>query len=106
MADDTDLLNYRDRYPDAPGYRDTDTSREAAASMETHAQRLQGLVLAAIREAGENGLTTNEAAEMLDIDKGSVQPRTSELKLRGEIVDSGQRRRNDSGRRAIVWVAA
>jgi DNA-binding Lrp family transcriptional regulator len=57
-----------------------------------------------IANAGPHGATTNEIAERLGIDRGSVQPRTSELKLFGVIEDSGQRRFNRNGKAAIVWV--
>jgi hypothetical protein len=43
-------------------------------------------------------------AELLALDRWSVQPRTSELKARRLIVDSGLRRFNASRKRAIVWV--
>jgi len=36
----------------------------------------------------------------------AVQPRFSELRALGSIVDTGERRQNDSGRNAIVWRAA
>ena len=100
------LFEHRESYPDAPGYRRTDTSRAAAAAVESAASRLQAQVLAAISAAGEAGMTTNEIAAQIGVDKGSVQPRTSELRAIGSIKDSGQRRSNDSGRRAIVWSAA
>jgi hypothetical protein len=33
----------------------------------------------------------------------SIRPRVAELAAMGEIIDSGARRRNDSGKFAIVW---
>jgi len=39
------------------------------------------------------------------MDRWSIQPRTSELKRKGLIMDSGQRRPNCTGKLAIVWVA-
>ena len=95
-----------DLYPHVPGHRDTDTSREAAESVEGVAGRYRLMVLRAILEAGASGLTTNECADLLDVDKGTVQPRTSELLRLGKIKDSGRRRLNASGRRAIVWIVA
>ncbi len=90
-------------YPETPGHRWVDTSIEAAAAIESHCGRLQRMSLRGIREAGEAGLTTDELADRLNVDRGSIQPRTSELKLLGLICDSGQRRRNANGKRAIVW---
>ncbi|MBD3761469.1 hypothetical protein [Rhizorhabdus sp.] len=90
-------------YPETPGHRFIDTSMEAAAAIAPKCGRLQRMVLGAITEAGATGITTDEIAMKLNIDRGSVQPRTSELRLMGLIVDSKQRRRNASGVRAIVW---
>lgn len=93
-------------YPHAPGAKDRDTSQDAADAIAPAAGRIQRMVLAQIVAAGRAGLTTNECADQLDMDKGTVQPRTSELAALGKIVDGGQRRLNASGKRAIVWVAA
>lgn len=100
-----DLFEHRDRYPDAPGYRATDTSRDSAAAMESHAGRLQRLVLQRIRRAGPDGMTADECAAALDMDRLSIRPRLSELRKKDEIKDCGARRPNDSGRAAIVWTA-
>lgn len=100
-----DLLDYRDRYPNAPGFQRTDTSRAAADAIAPDLNDLQALVLAAIEGEGEQGMTTNECARFLSMSKDTVQPRTSELRALGLIKDSGRRRPNDSGRKAIVWVA-
>lgn len=92
-------------YPDAPGHRGIDTSIAAADSLASSLSRLQLTVLGTIRSAGAQGATTNEIADSLGIDRGSVQPRTSELRRQHIILDSGHRRLNANGKRAIVWVA-
>lgn len=92
-------------YPSVPGHRGIDTSAAAAASLATSLGYLQAKVFRAIAEAGTHGLTTNELADLLRIDRGSVQPRTSELRAKGSIRDSLQRRLNANGKKAIVWVA-
>jgi len=69
----------------------------------TKTGQIRDQVLEAIRAMGSEGLTTNECAMLLDIDKGTVQPRTSELRAEFSIIDSGARRRNESGKNAIVW---
>lgn len=89
----------------APSHRGIDTSAAAAASLTSSLGYLQAKVLRAIVDAGSRGLTTNELAERLRIDRGSVQPRTSELRAKGHIGDSRQRRNNANGKKAIVWVA-
>jgi predicted transcriptional regulator len=96
---------YCDIYPNTPGFRDTDTSIAAADAIASSAGRLQRMVLFAVREVGERGLTSEEIAARLDVGFASIQPRTSELRRKGLIEDSGQRRRNLSGKAAIVWTA-
>jgi DNA-binding MarR family transcriptional regulator len=92
-------------YPSVPGHRGIDTSAAAAASLAPSLSYLQAKVFRALAEAGSRGLTTNELAERLRIDRGSIQPRTSELRAKGHIRDSRQRRLNANGKNAIVWVA-
>ena len=92
-------------YPDAPGHRNVDTSVAAAADVAPSLGRLQRMAESAIRDAGPAGLTADELAARLDMERWSIQPRTSELRRKGRIRDSGQRRPNRTGKRAIVWVA-
>lgn len=92
-----------DIYPHAPGHRGVDTSIAAAAGMSSSIGRLQRIVLRAIADAGPIGRSTNELAEQLTLDRCSIQPRTSELRSKRLIADSGQRRCNANGKRAIVW---
>ena len=92
-------------YPDAPGHRNVDTSVAAAKALAPALGRLQRLALSAIRTAGARGLTAEELAAQLKSNRWSIQPRTTELCLKGLVRDSGQRRPNSSGRIAIVWVA-
>lgn len=93
-----------DQYPDAPGHRGIETSIEAADAVAPKTGRLQRLTLEAITASGANGLTADEAAEAVGLDRWSIQPRVSELRAKRLIADSGQRRRNATGKRAIVWV--
>lgn len=93
-------------YPHRPGFKRTDTSLEAADDMKPKAARLREMVLAAIMDAGARGLTTEEIVAVTRIPYSSAQPRTSELRATEQIKDSGERRLNASGKRAIVWVLA
>lgn len=93
-------------YPNAPGHRNVQTSMEAADALAPKLGRLQRLALATVRNAGWIGLTADELAALLEMDRYSIQPRTSELKRKGLIRDSGLRRHNCTGKLAIVWVAA
>jgi predicted transcriptional regulator len=92
-------------YPDEPGHRGVDTSIEAAKAIVNAAGRLQRMALFAIREMGPRGLTSQELADRIGVDFASIQPRTSELRRLGLIDDSGLRRPNRNGKRAIVWIA-
>ena len=94
-----------ERYPDAPGHRSVDTSIAAAEAIAPSLGRLQRLAMEAIRDAGPQGHTAEELAAVLKLDRFTVQPRTSELRRKGMIHDSGQRRQNATGKRAIVWTA-
>ena len=92
-------------YPDAPGHRNVETSIAAADALAPKLGRLQQMARSAICDAGTPGLTADELAARLDMDRWSIQPRTSELKRKGLIRDSGQRRPNATGKLAIVWIA-
>lgn len=83
--------------PYAPG---SDTSREAAESID--AARLRHEVLAAFQRAGQRGLTADEAAAMIDESVLATRPRVTELKQHGYLIPTGEKRENQSGRRARV----
>ena len=93
-------------YPDAPGHRYVETSIAAADAIAPKLGRLQRMAEGAIRNAGEIGLTTDELEDLLGFQRWSLRPRTSELKRKGLICDSGRRRQNSTGKLAIVWIAA
>lgn len=92
-------------YPDVPGHRGIETSVEAADAIVPAAGRLQKMAYGAIRDAGSNGLTADELAATIGVSRWAIQPRTTELRRKHLITDSGQRRLNVTGRRAIVWTA-
>lgn len=100
-----DLFNYRPAYPAAPGFKEGDTSRKAADSMKDGAPLLQRRCLAALR-AAPGGLTDDQIAAQIGETILSVRPRVTELLRDGRVRDSGQRRKNESGRSAKVWVIA
>jgi hypothetical protein len=93
-----------DMYPNTPGHRSVDTSIAAADMVAGIAGPLRRLVYRTVHEAGSHGLTTDEIAAALRMPRYSVQPRTTELKYDRRIRDSGRRRPNVSGCKAIVWV--
>ena len=93
-------------YPDEPGHRNVETSIAAANALAPKLGRLQRMAESTIRDSGADGLTADELSARLDMDRWSIQPRTSELRRKGLIRDSGQRRPNGSGKLAIVWTAS
>lgn len=97
----TDLFTYADRYPQVPGWKSRETSRQAAERID--ASTLRAKVLECIKAHGP--CTADEAAAHLRIDRLSVRPRCSELARLGKLHDSGERRLNASGKRAIAWQA-
>jgi predicted transcriptional regulator len=92
-------------YPDAPGFKVSGPSEEAANVVRGSAAKLRGSVLARIREC-PGGATADEIAEHLGLSILSVRPRVSELNRNGEIEQTGARRRNASGMTATVWRVA
>lgn len=101
-----DLFSYQPArvYPNVPGYRDDDTSRQAAESVKDRSSQLRDRCLRMVRQA-PRGCTADETAAALNETVLSIRPRFTELLRLGHIRDSGHRRRNESGRSAKVWVA-
>lgn len=102
------MISNLESYPQAPGYKatDTETSRQAAESVKPGISRLRRLCLEALRERGP--MTADEVAEAVGECVLSVRPAVSGLKAMGEVVESvvdgrRQRRKNASGRNAVVW---
>ena len=85
-------------YPQTAGYKRIGTSSDAAHSID--ARTLRGKVLEELSRAPG---TADELALRLHIDKLSIRPRCSELAALGKVEDSGVRRLNASGKKAVVW---
>lgn len=94
----TDLF----RYPHAPGAQDRDTSRAAAEGASRTAPVLRQMALDVLERS--NGLTADEVAGRLGMSILSIRPRITELSRLNKVRDGGERRRNRSGKLAIVWV--
>ena len=88
-------------YPDAPGWKGQDTSRDAAQSMAPKAAAIRERVWRELRLRGP--ATPEEVAGRLNLDVMSIRPRFSELKLAGRIEPTGKTRMSRTGRRAKVW---
>lgn len=99
-----DLFTVAERYPHAPGSKRSGTSADAAASMAPSAAFLRERVLATYR-AHRMGLTADEAAALLELSVLAIRPRVSELVRMGKLVETSERRLNESKRSASVWRA-
>ena len=71
---------------------------------ESRSQLLRKLVLDAFEEQNV-GYTADQVAEKIYEDKLSIRPRVSELYSEGLVFDTGERGRNRSGKKAIIWKA-
>lgn len=87
-------------YPDAPGFKVAGTSESAAVAAQSRTETLRGACLTQLLQAD---LTADECARELNESVLSIRPRFSELRRRGMIRKSGERRLNDSGCSAWVW---
>ena len=91
-------------YRGFPPHVDQDTSRAAAASQIHKANSKRAEVFRLIKSKGILGATDNEMELALGWRHQTLSARRRELVLLNKIEDSGQRRKTDSGRSAIVWV--
>ena len=79
---------------------DPDTSKDAAKLNTTF---LQQQVLFCLLKNGS--CTAEEVSELVGISQQSITPRFRGLVEKGLIMDTGERRKNRSGRSAILWRA-
>lgn len=100
---DAPLLDWQPRYPDVPGHRGVDTSIAAAEAVKDRAKILREKCFAYVKRWGMTGCTADECAAALNESVLSIRPRFTELLRANRIQDTGTRRKNDSGRNAIVW---
>lgn len=84
------------------GYRNRDTSHEAAKAIEPDVGTIRADVLNALRNVS-GGLTADQCAESLQLSPLTVRPRFTELSKAGLIIATTEKRLNRSGRRATVW---
>ena len=83
----------------------SDTSKEAAKSIEKKAPTLRQQVHEFLKKRGSLGATDYEAEQYLKLSHQTASARRRELVLKGLAKDSGARRLTGSGRKATVWIA-
>ena len=91
------------KYASGPWAYPVDTSIEGADKIAHAVPVIAALVLTTVADAGLYGTTVVEMATRCGVDRMGAQPRFTELRIAGKIVDSGKRRKNPSGVNAIVW---
>lgn len=91
-------------YPDRPGFKARETSRDAGDAMASRAKTLRDAAYSILKASA--GLTADEVADALRESVLAIRPRCSELAARSKILDSGLRRPNKSGRKAVVWIVS
>jgi predicted ArsR family transcriptional regulator len=89
-------------YPNAPGFKVSGPSEQAAKAVGGTANKMRAAVLAQIAQS-PGGATADEIAKDLHLSVLSVRPRVSELNRAGKIKQTGARRKNESGMTATVW---
>jgi predicted ArsR family transcriptional regulator len=92
-----------DIYPNGLGYKEGDTSKEAAQTFAPRARVLRDRALAYI--SANPGRTADQIAEALGESVLAVRPRISELRKSNLIVNAG-RGTNSSGMSAHRWRVA
>lgn len=92
-----------DHYPNAAGFKEQTTSREAAEAIEKsgRAAKLRDKVEAYFILG--NDATADEVADVLGVTPFSVRPRCSELYRLGLIERTGERRPSSEGRPSHVY---
>ena len=91
-------------YPEVPGVKthETETSQQAANSIKPTAATLRDKCYAALKGAA---MTSDEVAENLSMSILAIRPRISELNAMRKIEATVFRRKNASGKKAVVWCA-
>lgn len=97
-------------YPERPGYKSHGPSETAARQVAPRSKTDREDCYRLILQSGANGMTADEAANLLKIDFMRTRPRFSELGSdkhgrTPEIKDSGRTRPSRSGNPQTVWIA-
>ena len=103
---------FGNRFDDLPLFaqahaRKTDpvTSHEAAKSITPSLNKVEQGIYDALCSFLPGGATSDEISEASGIIYRTVTPRLKPMCKKGFVVDSGEHKRGDSGRRQIIWMA-
>lgn len=92
-------IDFNAIYP--PHQQNSETSRESAKAVAPNFSLRMIRILNKISKVG--GMTDEEGQYGLEIDGNSYRPARVALAKHGLILDSGERRKTNSGRNAVVW---
>lgn len=96
-------------YPNSPGYAQGSATSKAAADSLTGHGEVASVVLRAVRDALNHGMTVDEAKIIVeralerDFDRSTVAARFTELKMNGMIEETPATRPTPRGRSATVF---
>lgn len=110
-----DLFEFRDLYPNAPGFKRRATSKAAADAMKPKAPTLRDRCFSqltlgpktadqvATAIAKERGIPEKKLEAFVASFVLTIRPRISELCKLGLIYDTGRTAENASKKQAVVW---
>jgi len=112
MPDDLFAWKPPASYPNAPGYKEETTSKDAAKEMGISASKLRADLLKLYQTAWPAGMTADEAAAKVGRSVFAIRPRITEMRQLGDLhpaLTAGpnskpMRRANASGMMATVLV--
>ena len=97
--------NTNTKDPTARFHNNNQLSMEAYLSVEHSTSQIRSRIVAHIKKLGLAGATSDEVEQALELSHQTVSARCTEAKAKGELIDSGQRRKTRSGRNAAVLVS-
>ena len=91
-------------YPFGAGFKELKGASERTAKTQNRElnNRRRQIALGFLR-SHNNGLTSDEVADLMNESILSIRPRVSELRAQGKIESTGQRRKSVNGNGATVW---
>lgn len=92
-------------YPNIPGWKGCDTSRDAALAIARTAKTIRADVLRLYVNFYPRALTADQIAAELGANILTIRPRVSELHMARLLERVPERRKNESGMTAACWRA-